>query len=63
VTETQKAFSTFPLVLVRWQKEQNRRERTLSHGRDFFIRMPINRNTPFIVDHMSFSRWELAPLK
>jgi hypothetical protein len=38
----------------RWEKGQNRGERTLSLGRDFLIRTTINRNTPSIVDHMFF---------
>jgi hypothetical protein len=33
---------------------QNGGERSLSQKRDFLIKMPINRNTPSIVDHMFF---------
>jgi hypothetical protein len=36
------------------QKGQNRGERMLVPGRDFLIGMPLNRNTPSIVDHMFF---------
>jgi hypothetical protein len=35
----------------------------LSLGRDFLIRMLINRNAPSIVVHIFFSRWELPPLE
>jgi hypothetical protein len=48
VTATQKAFSAFPVVLV----IDGRRDKT--EGRGWSLGTPINRNTPFFVDHMFF---------
>jgi hypothetical protein len=55
VTATWKAFFSFSFSLGhRWKMGQNGGERTFSPGRDFLIRMLINKNASSIVDHMFF---------